>query len=173
MCAHTHTCFLLPKCLTFLWRLTEITQLIPPQSWNDRLYCFQQVPAATENLCDWRCSGDVRVMYSGAVTSEQNTHSSTVNVKFRKSSLRLLGAWERRLGYLRRDKKSVLHWICSTQGTKRRFSEFGPSESWIFNGYSLTAISKETALFGLQQTQSMSPVPICQVSNRIFAMILP
>lgn len=103
-------------------------------------------------------------------TSEQNTHSSTVNIKFHKSSLQLLGSWQRRLGYLHRDEK--ICWICSTQDRKRRFSEFGHSETLYFGTYNTTVISKETALFGLQETQSTSPgtspVPICQVSNCIF-----
>lgn len=53
----------------------------------------------------------------------------------------------------------------------RSFGEFGPSETSRFSRNNPTAISKEMALFGLQQARSVSPVPFCQVSNCIFMLI--
>lgn len=60
-----------------------------------------------------------------------------------------------------------------TEDRKKRCSEFGPNETSFFRRYNPTVISKETALFGLQQTQSLSLVPVCHVSNHIFMTLPP
>lgn len=130
----------------------------PSLSLNDKHYPFQQVPAATGNVDDQHCLDDMKVMYSGAATSEENTHSSIIDIKFPKSGLLLLEAWHRRLGYLRRDGKC----IGSALHRRQRSSRYNP-----------TATSKGMMLLGLQQTLCMSSVQICQVSNRIFMIIPP